>query len=45
MVGHFVQLQENMRNDPQLAKDMRAIMWAGSLHMKNTSTIKKINRG
>ena len=30
-----------MLNDPQYVKDMRAVMWAGSLHMKSAALIKK----
>lgn len=40
-LGRFQQLQENMLNDPQYAKDMRAVMWAGSLHLKSAKLIKK----
>ena len=44
-VGHFVQLPENMRNDPQLARDMRVVMWAGSLYLKNAKQIKNMKKG
>ena len=44
-IGNFINLQENMRNDPSLAHDTKAIIWAGSLHKRSKKQIKQGNRG
>lgn len=35
-VARVTSMTENIRNDPSLARDLRKVMWAGSLHMKSS---------
>lgn len=34
-IGNFINLPDNMRNDPSLAADNRLIIWAGSLDKRS----------
>jgi len=44
-IGNFINLPDNMRNDPSLAAESQLVIWAGSLDKRSKKQIKQASKG